>query len=78
MRFSSFVLYSVGADWCDLKMCPYFLSVIKTRMQSLQARSQYKNSLDCALKVYSDEGILKWVADAVVWRQSERKHKLRE
>ncbi|KAG8747260.1 hypothetical protein FRC10_001876 [Ceratobasidium sp. 414] len=34
------------------------LDVIKTRMQSLKARSQYKNSFDCAYQTFTNDGIL--------------------
>jgi len=34
------------------------LDVIKTRMQSLDARAQYRNSFHCAARVLSDEGVL--------------------
>ncbi|KAF8708427.1 mitochondrial tricarboxylate transporter, partial [Rhizoctonia solani] len=33
-------------------------SVIKTRMQSLKARSQYKNSFDCAYQTFVNDGLL--------------------
>ncbi|KAB5593609.1 D-lactate dehydrogenase [Ceratobasidium theobromae] len=33
------------------------LDVIKTRMQSLKARSQYKNSFDCAYQTFVNDGI---------------------
>ncbi|POR32507.1 Mitochondrial carrier protein [Tolypocladium paradoxum] len=34
------------------------LDVIKTRMQSLEARMNYKNSLDCAVSICKHEGVL--------------------
>ncbi|KAG9102059.1 hypothetical protein FRC06_002344 [Ceratobasidium sp. 370] len=34
------------------------LDVVKTRMQSLKARSQYKNSFDCAYQTFTNDGIL--------------------
>ncbi|CAE6469408.1 unnamed protein product [Rhizoctonia solani] len=34
------------------------LDVIKTRMQSLKARSQYKNSFDCAYQTFVNDGLL--------------------
>ncbi|KAJ3811575.1 mitochondrial tricarboxylate transporter [Lentinula aff. lateritia] len=33
------------------------LDVIKTRMQSLSARSQYRNSFHCAYRIFTEEGI---------------------
>ncbi|KAJ4480975.1 mitochondrial tricarboxylate transporter [Lentinula aciculospora] len=33
------------------------LDVIKTRMQSLSARSQYRNSFDCAYRIFTEEGV---------------------
>lgn len=35
-------------------------SVIKTRMQSLDARSQYRNSFHCAYRIFTEEGILRF------------------
>ncbi|CAE6418995.1 unnamed protein product [Rhizoctonia solani] len=34
------------------------LDVIKTRMQSLKARAQYKNSFDCAYQTFVNDGVL--------------------
>ncbi|GAA5827746.1 hypothetical protein JCM11251_007652 [Rhodosporidiobolus azoricus] len=36
------------------------LDVIKTRMQSLEARSQYRNSFHCAARIFSEEGIFRF------------------
>jgi len=36
------------------------LDVIKTRMQSLEARSQYRNSFHCAYRIFTEEGILRF------------------
>ncbi|KAF7789106.1 hypothetical protein EIP86_000041 [Pleurotus ostreatoroseus] len=36
------------------------LDVIKTRMQSLTARQQYKNSFHCAYRIFTEEGILRF------------------
>ncbi|KAJ7583926.1 mitochondrial tricarboxylate transporter [Mycena floridula] len=33
------------------------LDVVKTRMQSLDARSQYRNSFHCAYRIFTEEGI---------------------
>lgn len=41
------------------------LDVIKTRMQSLQANTQYRNSLDAAVKVVRNEGVLTLWSGAV-------------
>lgn len=30
---------------------------VKTRMQSLQAKTEYKSTLDCALKIIRNEGV---------------------
>ena len=35
-------------------------SVIKTRMQSLEARQQYRNSFHCAYRIFTEEGILRF------------------
>jgi hypothetical protein len=32
-------------------------SVIKTRMQSLEARTQYRNSAHCAYRIFTEEGV---------------------
>ncbi|KAF8809852.1 citrate transporter [Phlegmacium glaucopus] len=36
------------------------LDVIKTRMQSLEARSLYRNSFHCAYRIFTEEGILRF------------------
>ncbi|KAI0655688.1 mitochondrial tricarboxylate transporter [Cubamyces menziesii] len=36
------------------------LDVIKTRMQSLEARQAYKNSFHCAYRIFTEEGILRF------------------
>jgi len=36
------------------------LDVIKTRMQSLEARQQYRNSFHCAYRIFTEEGILRF------------------
>ena len=36
------------------------LSVIKTRMQSLTARQQYRNSFHCGYRIFTEEGILRF------------------
>ncbi|KAG9020832.1 hypothetical protein FS842_006991, partial [Serendipita sp. 407] len=36
------------------------LDVIKTRMQSLDARTQYRNSFHCAYRTFTEEGILRF------------------
>jgi solute carrier family 25 (mitochondrial citrate transporter), member 1 len=41
------------------------LDTIKTRMQSLDARSEYKNSFNCAAKIFKEEGILTFWSGAV-------------
>lgn len=41
------------------------LDTIKTRMQSIEARSLYKNSLDCAARIFKEEGLLAFWAGAV-------------
>lgn len=35
------------------------IDTVKTRMQAIEARGQYRNSLDCAVKIFRDEGVLK-------------------
>ncbi|KAK3115584.1 hypothetical protein LTR53_004890 [Teratosphaeriaceae sp. CCFEE 6253] len=41
------------------------IDVIKTRMQSLDAKGAYKNSFDCATKIWRQEGVLKFWSGAV-------------
>lgn len=36
------------------------LDVIKTRMQSLEARAQYRNSFNCAYRIFSEEGVMRF------------------
>ncbi|GAA5920101.1 hypothetical protein JCM1841_004097 [Sporobolomyces salmonicolor] len=36
------------------------LDVIKTRMQSLEARQNYRNSFHCAARIFSEEGVLRF------------------
>jgi solute carrier family 25 citrate transporter 1 len=38
----------------------YLTSVIKTRMQSLDARSQYRNTFHCAYRIFTEEGVLRF------------------
>ena len=41
------------------------LDVIKTRMQSIEARKEYKNSFACAAKIWKHEGILTFWSGAL-------------
>jgi len=41
------------------------IDTVKTRMQSLEARSAYKNSLDCVAKIFREEGVLTFWSGAV-------------
>ena len=41
------------------------LDVIKTRMQSLEARKVYKNSFVCAARIFRDEGLLTFWSGAL-------------
>ncbi|KAF9040104.1 citrate transporter [Panaeolus papilionaceus] len=36
------------------------LDVIKTRMQTLEARAQYRNSFHCAYRIFTEEGLLRF------------------
>ncbi|KAF9458718.1 mitochondrial tricarboxylate transporter [Collybia nuda] len=36
------------------------LDVVKTRMQSLEARAQYRNTFHCAYRIFTEEGILRF------------------
>ncbi|KAF3894531.1 Mitochondrial tricarboxylate transporter [Trichophyton interdigitale] len=41
------------------------LDTVKTRMQSLEARSSYKNSFDCVAKILKNEGVFTFWSGAV-------------
>lgn len=44
----------------ELKTDHLMCSVIKTRMQSLDARAQYRNSFHCAYRIFTEEGVLRF------------------
>jgi Mitochondrial carrier protein len=41
------------------------LDTIKTRMQSIEARKEYRNSFVCATRIFKEEGILTFWSGAV-------------
>ncbi|KAF2869013.1 tricarboxylate transport protein, mitochondrial precursor [Massariosphaeria phaeospora] len=41
------------------------IDTVKTRMQSIEARSLYKNSFNCASKIFKEEGVLTFWSGAV-------------
>jgi solute carrier family 25 citrate transporter 1 len=41
------------------------IDTVKTRMQSLDAKGSYKNSIDCAVKIFKNEGVFKLWSGAV-------------
>lgn len=41
------------------------IDTVKTRMQSIEARSSYKNSFDCVAKIWKNEGLLTFWSGAV-------------
>jgi solute carrier family 25 citrate transporter 1 len=41
-------------------VCAYSHSVVKTRMQSLSAKKQYRNAFHCAYRILTEEGVLKF------------------
>jgi hypothetical protein len=41
------------------------IDTVKTRMQSIEARSSYKNSFDCVAKIFKHEGLLTFWSGAV-------------
>jgi len=41
------------------------IDTIKTRMQSIEARRDYKNSLQCATKIFREEGLLTFWSGAM-------------
>lgn len=42
--------------------CLCLCSVIKTRMQSIEARQKYRNSFHCGYRIFTEEGILRFWA----------------
>lgn len=51
------------ADTCRYVTQP--LDVIKTRMQSIEARKEYRNSFACAARIFKHEGLLTFWSGAV-------------
>ncbi|KAL5121180.1 hypothetical protein ACEQ8H_001032 [Pleosporales sp. CAS-2024a] len=41
------------------------IDTVKTRMQSIDARAQYKNSIDCVVQIFRQEGLLTFWSGAV-------------
>jgi hypothetical protein len=41
------------------------IDTVKTRMQSIEASAQYKNSVDCVVKIFKQEGLLTFWSGAV-------------
>ncbi|KAK5155347.1 mitochondrial tricarboxylate transporter [Cryomyces antarcticus] len=41
------------------------LDTVKTRMQSIESRSQYKNSFNCAARIFREEGLLTFWSGAL-------------
>lgn len=41
------------------------LDTIKTRMQSIEAKSEYRNSFNCAARIFKEEGVLVFWSGAV-------------
>jgi solute carrier family 25 citrate transporter 1 len=41
------------------------IDTVKTRMQSIEARKEYKNSLDCVVKIFKNEGIFTFWSGAL-------------
>ena len=41
------------------------LDVIKTRMQSIEAKKDYKNSFVCAARIFRDEGVFTFWSGAL-------------
>ncbi|KAF8309898.1 mitochondrial tricarboxylate transporter [Clavulina sp. PMI_390] len=40
--------------------CTMPFDVVKTRMQTIEARQQYRNALHCAYRIYTEEGVLRF------------------
>lgn len=41
------------------------IDTVKTRMQSIESRTAYKNSLDCVVKIFKNEGIFTFWSGAL-------------
>jgi len=41
------------------------LDTVKTRMQSIQAKTEYRNSFHCASRIFKEEGLLTFWSGAV-------------
>jgi solute carrier family 25 citrate transporter 1 len=41
------------------------IDTVKTRMQSIEARKEYKNSFSCAAKIFKEEGVLTFWSGAL-------------
>lgn len=41
------------------------IDTVKTRMQSIEASAQYKNSIDCVVKIFKQEGLLTFWSGAL-------------
>ena len=41
------------------------IDTVKTRMQSIEARQLYRNSLHCVVKIFKEEGLLTFWAGAL-------------
>lgn len=64
-RFGHSVHHDASRVRCEL--LPYSLfvftwggSVVKTRMQALDARAQYRNSFHCAYRIFTEEGFFRF------------------
>jgi len=57
-QLPSFMTFAIGGVAGVVTVyCTMPLDVVKTRMQSLEAKTKYSNSFDCAYQVYKYEGI---------------------
>ena len=41
------------------------IDTVKTRMQSMNSKALYKNSFDCVMKIFREEGLFKFYSGAV-------------
>ncbi|OCF37164.1 solute carrier family 25 (mitochondrial citrate transporter), member 1 [Kwoniella heveanensis CBS 569] len=61
-QIPGWMTFGIGATAGVITVCEWRLLhlVVKTRMQSLRAKAEYRNSLHCAYRILTEEGVLKF------------------